>query len=238
MATFLTTKDIVGHLHRIIEQAAGELILISPYIKADDKTKRLLENTKRGTDIHVLYGKSQSERNLGNVKTSFDLPGITVSFLKDLHAKCYLNEKEALLTSMNLHESSITRNHEMAILVSKQDDAELYEAIYQDAKRLLRAANGESPVASASKPSAGKPMRIYVGNLNFQAADNDLQELFSQHGEVTFAQIEIDRYSMRSRGFGFVEMSNGSEAEAAISALNGQEYQGRQLSVNEATERR
>ena len=238
MATFLTTEDIVSHLHRIIEQAAEELILISPYIKVDDKTKRLLENTKRGTDIHVLYGKSQSERNLGNVKTSFDLPGITVSFLKDLHAKCYLNEKEALVTSMNLHEFSQEHNDEMGILVSKREDSVLYEAIYQDAKRLLRAANGESPVASASKPSAGKPTRIYVGNLNFQAADNDLQELFSQHGEVTFAQIEIDRYSMRSRGFGFVEMSNGSEAAAAMSALNGQEYQGRQLSVNEVTERR
>ncbi len=142
------------------------------------------------------------------------------------------------MTSMNLHEFSQEHNDEMGILVSKREDSVLYEAIYQDAKRLLRAANGESPVASASKPSAGKPTRIYVGNLNFQAADNDLQELFSQHGEVTFAQIEIDRYSMRSRGFGFVEMSNGSEAAAAMSALNGQEYQGRQLSVNEVTERR
>ena len=74
--------------------------------------------------------------------------------------------------------------------------------------------------------------------LTFRPQINDLQELFSQHGEVTFAQIEIDRYSMRSRGFGFVEMSNGSEATAAISALNGQEHQGRQLTVNEATERR
>ena len=142
MATFLTTEDIVSHLHRIIEQAAEELILISPYIKADDKTKRLLENTKRGTDIHVLYGKSQSERNLGNVKTSFDLPGITVSFLKDLHAKCYLNEKEALLTSMNLHEFSQEHNDEMGILVSKKDDPALYKDIHQEANRLLRAASG------------------------------------------------------------------------------------------------
>ena len=81
-------------------------------------------------------------------------------------------------------------------------------------------------------------MRIYVGNLSFQAADADLQELFQQHGEVTSAQVIIDRYSMRSRGFGFVEMPNGSEAEAAISALNGQEHQGRQLTVNEARDRR
>ena len=81
-------------------------------------------------------------------------------------------------------------------------------------------------------------MRIYVGNLSFQATDADLQELFQQHGEVSSAQVIIDRYSMRSRGFGFVEMPNGSEAEAAIGALNGQEHQGRQLTVNEARDRR
>ncbi len=81
-------------------------------------------------------------------------------------------------------------------------------------------------------------MRIYVGNLSFQATDSDLQELFQQHGEVSSAQVIIDRYSMRSRGFGFVEMPNGSEAEAAIGALNGQEHQGRQLTVNEARDRR
>ena len=81
-------------------------------------------------------------------------------------------------------------------------------------------------------------MRIYVGNLSFQATDADLQELFQQHGEVSSAQVIIDRYSMRSRGFGFVEMPNGSEAETAISALNGQEHQGRQLTVNEARDRR
>ena len=81
-------------------------------------------------------------------------------------------------------------------------------------------------------------MRIYVGNLSFQATDADLQELFQQHGEVSSAQVIIDRYSMRSRGFGFVEMPNSSEAEAAITALNGNEHQGRQLTVNEARDRR
>lgn len=81
-------------------------------------------------------------------------------------------------------------------------------------------------------------MRIYVGNLSFQATDADLQDLFQQHGEVTSAQVIIDRYSNRSRGFGFVEMPNSSEAEAAIAALNGNEHQGRQLTVNEARDRR
>ncbi len=81
-------------------------------------------------------------------------------------------------------------------------------------------------------------MRIYVGNLSFQAADTDLEELFQRHGEVSSAQVIRDRFTERSRGFGFVEMPNASEAQAAIQALNGQEHQGRQLTVNEARERR
>ncbi len=81
-------------------------------------------------------------------------------------------------------------------------------------------------------------MRIYVGNLSFQATNDDLENLFRQHGAVADAQVVTDRDTMRSRGFGFVEMPNTSEAEAAISALNGSEHQGRQLTVNEARNRR
>lgn len=154
MATFLTRKGIVQHLYRIIEEAEEELVLISPYIKVDDETKNLLKKTTRGTDIHVIFGKSQSERNLDNVKSSFDLPGIPVSFIKELHAKCYLNEKEALVTSMNLHEFSQENNHEMGILVSKQDDLELYEEIYREANRLKDAS--DKPYATSRSKSKVK----------------------------------------------------------------------------------
>ena len=85
------------------------------------------------------------------MKDSFDLPGITFSFRKNLHAKCYLNEKQALLTSMNLHKYSQEHNDEMGILVSKKDDPELYDAIYQEAGR-LRNAGSESSTVSTNKP--------------------------------------------------------------------------------------
>ena len=76
---------------------------------------------------------------------------------------------------------------------------------------------------------------IYVGNLPFQTTSDDLRELFAQHGTVTRAQIVSDRETGRSRGFGFVEMSEGGDA--AIAALNGTEFQGRTLTVNEARPR-
>ena len=76
--------------------------------------------------------------------------------------------------------------------------------------------------------------KIYVGNLSFNTTEDQLTELFGQHGSVQSASIVTDRYSGRSRGFGFIEMSDDAEAQAAIEALNGTELEGRVLNVNEA----
>jgi len=77
--------------------------------------------------------------------------------------------------------------------------------------------------------------KLYVGNLPFSTTGDDLSELFAQHGNVTSAQVVMDRETGRSRGFAFVEMSDG--AETAISSLNGAQFQGRALTVNEARPR-
>jgi cold-inducible RNA-binding protein len=78
---------------------------------------------------------------------------------------------------------------------------------------------------------------IYVGNLAFETDSSQLENLFSQHGQVTKAQVITDRDSGRSRGFGFVEMSSMDEAQQAISALNGRDLGGRQVTVNMAKPR-
>ena len=75
-------------------------------------------------------------------------------------------------------------------------------------------------------------MNIYVGNISWGMSDQDLENLFAEHGTVTSAKIITDRMTNRSRGFGFVEMSDG--AEAAIAALNEAEVDGRKLVVNES----
>lgn len=77
-------------------------------------------------------------------------------------------------------------------------------------------------------------MRIYVGNLNFRTDDEALDALFSEYGEIEEALIITDRETGRSRGFGFVSMNDDSEAQAAIEGLNGVEFEGRTLTVNEA----
>lgn len=80
-------------------------------------------------------------------------------------------------------------------------------------------------------------MNIYVGNLPYQTSESDLSNLFGQYGEVEKATIIKDRETKRSKGFGFVEMPDSSAAGAAIDALNGQEYNGRKITVNEARPR-
>ena len=79
--------------------------------------------------------------------------------------------------------------------------------------------------------------KLYVGNLTYETTDSDLQNLFGPFGTVQSAQVIMDRDTGRSKGFGFVEMNNGDEAQAAINGLNGHETNGRNLTVNEAKPR-
>ena len=76
--------------------------------------------------------------------------------------------------------------------------------------------------------------KLYVGNLSYSTTDEELKDLFAQHGTVQSTNVVTDRYTGRSRGFGFVEMGSGEEAQKAIEALNGTDFQDRNLVVNEA----
>jgi RNA recognition motif-containing protein len=80
-------------------------------------------------------------------------------------------------------------------------------------------------------------MNIFVGNLSFEVADGDLRQAFEAHGQVASANVIVDKFTGKSRGFGFVEMPNAEEAKAALGALNNQDLKGRAIRVNEAQPR-
>jgi RNA recognition motif-containing protein len=80
-------------------------------------------------------------------------------------------------------------------------------------------------------------MKLYVGNLSFETTENDLQDLFEQHGTVNEVHLMMDRMTGKSRGFAFVTMNDNTQANTAASALNGHELNGRALTVNEARPR-
>jgi cold-inducible RNA-binding protein len=80
-------------------------------------------------------------------------------------------------------------------------------------------------------------MKLYVGNLAFETTENDLQDLFEQHGQVSEVALMMDHMTGKSRGFAFITMNDKAQAESAMTALNGKEVGGRTLNVNEARPR-
>jgi len=137
MAKFLTTSGITFHLEGLIKAAREKLILISPFLKVNERLRQLLEDKDRDKiDIRVVYGKNELQPEENNWLKS--KASVRSSFCKNLHAKCFLNESEALITSMNLYEFSQVNNEEMGVLVSKADDPALYASVYEEVMRLIR----------------------------------------------------------------------------------------------------
>lgn len=137
MADFLDTSGITYHLEKLIKNADEKVVLISPYLKINDRIKELIEDKNRmKIHIDVVYGKNELQPDENNWLKSLDF--VRTGFCKNLHAKCYLSEKEALVTSMNLYEFSQQNNNEMGIYVSREEDPKLYDDINKESMRLFR----------------------------------------------------------------------------------------------------
>ena len=137
MAEFLTTTGISYRLEEIIKNAKERLMIISPFLRVNDRIKELLEDKDRlKIDVRVIYGKNELQPAENNWLES--MTSIRTSFCKNLHAKCYLNEDEALITSMNLYEFSQVNNNEMGIRVVREEEPGLYKSILDESMRIVR----------------------------------------------------------------------------------------------------
>ena len=135
MAKFLDRRGVSYHLGEIIKNAGERLYLISPFLKVSKDLKELLETKRPSVDIRVIFGKSDLQPDESEWLEGLD--AVKTSYRENLHAKCYLNEDEALLTSMNLYEFSEKNNDEMGVLVSREEDEKLYADILRESQRLL-----------------------------------------------------------------------------------------------------
>lgn len=136
MAKFLNTTGVSYHLEELIKGTKERLILISPYLQLSDRIKEHLSNLNiQKRDIRIIYRENKLQLEENNWLES--QIGIRTSVCKNLHAKCYINENEAIITSMNLYEFSQRNNNEMGIYISKTHDAELYDAALGEVQRLL-----------------------------------------------------------------------------------------------------
>ena len=177
MARFLTTADISSQLEDIIRSAKKHLILISPYLQVNDRLREFLEEkdrlnreipenkepsyrdvllagpTPEPIDIRIVYGKNEEP---GEKDWLESLTSVKLHFRKNLHAKCYLNEDKALLTSMNLYAYSQVNNDEMGILVRRRDEAGLYERILEESMRLASGGDTREQSRARKTPTTAK----------------------------------------------------------------------------------
>lgn len=150
MAKFLNTSATTFYLEELIKNSCERLVLISPYLKLNDRIKELLEDKNRmKIDIRLVYGKSDLRPR--EAEWIADLNYVRTSFCKNLHAKCYLNEASCIITSLNLYEFSQVNNNEMGVLIEKEADAELYRNAYEEAQRIIRISDEDVPLAQATE---------------------------------------------------------------------------------------
>lgn len=172
MAKFLNTSATTHYLDQMMQQTREQLIIISPFLQFNDRIKELLADLDRmKIDMRIVYGKSELAPQESNWLRT--LGSVRIYFCKNLHAKCYMNEQEAIITSMNLYEFSQVNNNEMGVYFKKDDEPELYRETSEEARRLIRIAESvpltaekiEDPEEDESNAPAKGDGKLTTSNL-------------------------------------------------------------------------
>lgn len=213
MAKFLTTTGTNYHLEELIKGASDRLILISPFLKLNDRMKELLADKNRlKIDVRIVYGKSELQPQ--EIEWLRGLTYIRTSFCKNLHAKCYMNEEMCIITSLNLYEFSQVNNNEMGILIQRGEDSQLYKDAYEEAQRIIRisdevrislervssapeVAPAEADRGSSEAESAGDKLTSskIAAKLGMKTA-----QFMDRATEQGFLALEGDKHAMTVKG--------------------------------------
>jgi phosphatidylserine/phosphatidylglycerophosphate/cardiolipin synthase-like enzyme len=170
MAKFLNTSATNYFLEELIKNARDRLILISPFLKLNDRIKELLDDKNRlKIDVRIVYGKSELQPQ--EMDWLRELTYVRTSFCKNLHAKCYLNEELCIITSLNLYEFSQVNNNEMGILIRRAEDSELYKEAYEEAQRIIRVSEEVRISLERVAPNIGDKPRISLERVAPNAGD-------------------------------------------------------------------
>lgn len=165
MAKFLNTSATNYYLEELIKQTQERLIIISPYLKFNNRIKELLADKDRmKIDVRIIYGKNQLAPQEINWLRSLEF--VRTSFCQNLHAKCYINEQTAIITSMNLYDFSQVNNNEMGVFIEREQEPDLYRDTYEEAQRLIR-------VSEQVRLSAEKVEEAPAHNNNDATEENE-----------------------------------------------------------------
>jgi phosphatidylserine/phosphatidylglycerophosphate/cardiolipin synthase-like enzyme len=212
MAKFLNTSATNYFLEEMIKSASDRLILISPFLKLNDRMKELLADKNRlKIDVRIVYGKSELQPQ--EIEWLRGLTYIRTSFCKNLHAKCYMNEEMCIVTSLNLYEFSQVNNNEMGILINRAEDSQLYKDAFEEAQRIIRisdevrislervASEPDAPTPDADKSADGEaagdklPSSKMAQRLGLKTA-----ELLIRATEQGYLSLNGDKHSLTPKG--------------------------------------
>jgi len=157
MAKYLRTSGISAGVEELIREAKERLYIISPYLKLSDNVKELLNDKEREkVEVRVIFGKQ--ELNPTEMAFLQNLRYVRLFFSKNLHAKCYLNEKTMIVTSMNLYEFSQQNNREMGILIDRNNDSDrqVYDDAWKDIESMLHNADDFAYIKAPKEPEKPK----------------------------------------------------------------------------------
>ena len=205
MANFLNTSATNYYLEELIKSASDRLILISPFLKINDRVKALLEDKNRlKIDVRIVYGKSELQPE--EVNWLKQLTFVRASFCKNLNAKGYINEKACIVTSLNLYEFGQVNNNEMGIYISKDDDAQMYKETYEEAQRIISISDETRITLKKVVPETGK--NSSTENIKAKLSSSKLArklglktpEFLSKLAELGLLEAADDIYSLTTHG--------------------------------------
>ena len=175
MAKYLRTSGISAEVENLIREARERLYIISPYLKLSDNIRELLNDKEREkSEVRIIFGKQ--ELNPSEMSYLQNLKYIRLYFSKNLHAKCYLNEKKMIISSMNLYEFSQQNNREMGILIERDNEADrsVYEDAWKDIESILNNATDFSYVEAPKEieKTKSEPVRLVASKTQSKNTDS------------------------------------------------------------------
>jgi hypothetical protein len=226
VAKFLNTSATNYFLEELIKGASERLILISPFLRLNDRVKELLEDKNRlKIDVRIVYGKN--ELHPEEINWLRELNFVRTSFCKNLHAKCYLNEESCIITSLNLYEFSQVNNNEMGVHLSRAQDGELYRDAYEEAQRIIRISDevrmSLEKIAVATEVKAGEAPVPSVSDSEGEDTGAESQKLTSSKIAKKL-NLRTNEFLEKATDAGLLEAKDGKHFLTEAGKVAGGEF--------------
>ncbi|MFC2034402.1 phospholipase D family protein [Chloroflexota bacterium] len=199
MAIFLTTHATAYNIENIILDSKKELVLVSPYLNLS-KTffDRLMDADERGVKTVIIYGKDELKASEKNQLKK--LKNLSLFFCENLHAKCYFNEDQMVITSMNMYEFSEKNNREMGILIKRQEDTTVFDAALREAQSIVKSSVKEDNKTSTYyQQPIPKTERSKKNTPSNNVEKSSLKNILMGTLSTMLAGEKLDAYCIRCR---------------------------------------